>query len=135
MNASIGLRTHASSLTAGGAWRLGGTNAQCFSHLAPCAIHARSASISSGVSGLPSGGIRIDFVRRPPRGRADALSSDVAGDDRVQPESSSATRRLGSSSRRPPSLAVGPWQAKQRRAKSGLTSRAKLTGDCGGAGS
>ena len=60
MNASIGLRTHAVSFTAGGTWGLGGTNAQCCSHLAPCAIQARSDSISSGVSGLPSGGIRSD---------------------------------------------------------------------------
>ena len=57
-NASIGLRTHFASVTAGGAGRTGGMKAQCFCHAAPCPIHARSTSTSRALKGSPRCGIR-----------------------------------------------------------------------------
>src|SRR5688572_27472969 len=59
-NASIGFRTQAELLTIGRGGRFGGINDQCFCHLAPCATHSRSVSISVLVSFRPeyAGGIR-----------------------------------------------------------------------------
>ncbi len=50
MKRSIGLRTHDSSLTAGGSGFSGGRNAQCSFQTAPSSIHVLIVSICSGVS-------------------------------------------------------------------------------------
>ena len=94
MNRSIGLRGQAASFTGGSSGALGGTNAQCVPHFAPCSTHALSVATCAGEmcrlllgGGMTSSG-SSDVIRR-----TSSLSAGLPGTTTV---TSSFTRNIPS---------------------------------------
>ncbi len=119
--ASIGLRTHALSLTSGTAGRVGGISDQCFSYSAPWATHRLSVSFWAAVSVffVFGGGIRSDSSSEKIRWMA-ALSSGLPG---TIASASIAWSRTSSRSFALRAAESGPWQGKQFSMRIGRTSR------------
>ena len=123
-NRSIAPLGQAEFFAGGIVGRLGGMNAQCFSHLAPCEIHARSVSMSLDVNARPesTGGIRSSgsaWVMRLNNSLPLGLPAVMIAWPGAPVSSRRSALRLAAS---------GPWHSKQFSERIGRTSRLNGTG-------
>ena len=127
---SMDVRVHAAFWVSGTSTSLGGVNDQCGSYSAPCSTHRVRSAISSSESWrlLFGGGIwtsgSLEVMRR-----TSWLCPGLPGTTACPPDVKAAKAPSSVSRRRSPSRAAssGPWQAKQRSERMGLTWKLKST--------